>query len=82
MIEIKTDENAFGALYQDWTDGVSCAYFSRATWRNFGGPSLPSSHDLIVTVRTHSFITTTDRRSNASSNGYAQICYCNVFLIN
>ena len=40
MAEIKIDKNAFGALDQDWTEGVSCVTSSRATWRNLGSPSL------------------------------------------
>ena len=40
MTEIKTDENASGALYQDRTDGISCVSSSRATWRNLDGLSL------------------------------------------
>ena len=39
MAEIKADENATGALDQDWIDGVSCVSASRATWRNLGSPS-------------------------------------------
>ena len=40
MTEIKTNENASGALDQDKMNGVSYVSSSHATWQNLGGPSL------------------------------------------
>ena len=40
MTEIKTDENAFGALDQDQTDSVSDIIYLCAMWQDLGGLSL------------------------------------------
>ena len=39
MTEIKTDENASGALDQDQTNVVSCVSSLRTTWHDLGGLS-------------------------------------------
>ena len=40
MAETKIDKNAYRALDQDRTDGVSYISSSSATWQNLSGPSL------------------------------------------
>ena len=37
--EVKTNENASGALDKDRTNDVSSVSTSRVMWRNLGGPS-------------------------------------------
>ena len=39
IVEIKTNENASGALDHDQTNDVSCVFSSYAKWLDLGDPS-------------------------------------------